>query len=198
ESDGDSARRLGNEFLYQELAKANVELFRERNVTRIVTTDPHAFNQFRKEYPDFGFEGTIIHHTELLAELLQAGRLKPTKAVDKRVTYHDPCYLGRYNGVYDPPRYILGRIPGLQLVEMERSRNKSMCCGAGGGSMFKEETGEQRINVLRTEQALATGARVIVTACPYCMTMMTDGTKAKGVEDDVETLDVVEVLALAI
>ncbi len=198
ESDGDSARRLGNEFLYQELAKTNVALFRERKVTRIVTTDPHAFNQFRKEYPDFGFEGTIIHHTELLAELLQAGRLKPTKAVDKRVTYHDPCYLGRYNGVYDAPRYILGQIPGVHLVEMERSRNKSMCCGAGGGSMFKEETGEQRINVLRTEQALATGARAIVTACPYCMTMMTDGTKAKGVEDDVETLDVVELLALAI
>ncbi|MCY0902102.1 MAG: heterodisulfide reductase-related iron-sulfur binding cluster [Firmicutes bacterium] len=198
ESDGDSARRLGNEFLYQELVEKNVEIFKEYGIRKIVTTDPHAFNTFRKEYPDFGFEAEIIHHTELLARLIDEGRLRPEHRVERRITYHDSCYLGRYNEVYTAPRYILSKIPGLELVEMERSRNKSMCCGAGGGSMFKEETGDMRINVLRTEQALATGATAIATACPYCMTMLIDGTKAKGVEDDVATFDVVELLAMAV
>ncbi|MCY0875376.1 MAG: heterodisulfide reductase-related iron-sulfur binding cluster [Firmicutes bacterium] len=198
ESDGDSARRLGNEFLYQELVEKNVEIFKSYGVKKIVTTDPHAFNTFRKEYPDFGFEAEIIHHTELLARLIDEGRLTPSKKVERLITYHDSCYLGRYNDVYTAPRYILSKIPGLELVEMERSRNKSMCCGAGGGSMFKEETGDMRINVLRTEQALATGATTIATACPYCMTMLIDGTKAKGVEDDIATFDVAELLAMAV
>ncbi len=198
ESDGDTARRLGNEFLYQELVQTNVELFKEYGVKKIITTDPHAYNNFKKEYPDFGLEAEVIHHTEFLAGLMKAGKIQPTKAVERTVTYHDSCYLGRYNDVYDAPRYILSRIPGLKLVEMDRTRNRSMCCGAGGGSMFKEETGKQRINVLRTEQALATGVTTIATACPYCMTMMIDGTKAKGVEEEVLTFDVAELLLQAI
>lgn len=198
ESDGDSARRLGNEFLYQELVERNVEIFKNYGVKKIITTDPHAYNAFRKEYADFGFEAEVIHHTELLAQLIDQGKLTPSKPVERKITYHDSCYLGRYNGVYSAPRYILSKIPGIELVEMERSRNKSMCCGAGGGSMFKEETGEQRINVFRTEQALETGATTIATACPYCMTMMIDGTKAKGVEDDIDTYDVAELLLQAI
>ncbi|OPG16758.1 (Fe-S)-binding protein [Ferroacidibacillus organovorans] len=198
ESDGDSARRLGNEFLYQELVERNVELFKAYGVKKIITTDPHAFNQFSKEYKDFGLDIEVLHHTQFLAELLKEGRIIPKQRVEKTVTYHDPCYLGRYNGEYDAPRYILEHIPGLTVLEMERSRNKSMCCGAGGGSMFKEETGEKRINVERTEQALATGATTIATACPYCMTMMIDGTKAKGVEEEIDTNDIAELLFMAI
>lgn len=198
ESDGDSARRLGNEFLSQELMAKNIEIFQSYGVKKIVTTDPHAYNAFLKEYPDFGFTAEIVHHTEMLARLIDGGNLHPVNRITRKVTYHDSCYLGRYNGIYDAPRYILGKIPGIELVEMERSRNKSMCCGAGGGSMFKEETGDQRINVLRTEQALETGASTIATACPYCMTMLIDGAKATGTEEQVDTLDVVELLLEAI
>ncbi len=198
ESDGDSARRLGNEFLYQELARRNVELFRAYGVKKIVTTDPHAYNQFRKEYADFGLSAEVVHHSELLAQLLDEGRLAPRHPVKRRATYHDPCYLGRYNEVYAAPRRVLARIPGLELAEMEKNRNKAMCCGAGGGSMFKEETGRRRINELRTEHALATGASVIATACPYCMTMMADGTKTKGVEDGVATYDIAELLLMSL
>ncbi|KPV42785.1 (Fe-S)-binding protein [Alicyclobacillus ferrooxydans] len=197
ESDGDSARRLGNEFLYQEFVERNVEIFKEYGVKKIITTDPHAFNTFKNEYPDFGFEAEIFHSTQFAAKLISEGKLKPKRAVNETITYHDSCYLGRYNDVYDPPRYILESIPGLKLVEMERSRNKSMCCGAGGGGMFKEETGT-RINVMRSKQAIDTGASIIGTACPYCMTMMIDGTKANGKEDDVSTYDVIELLAMSI
>lgn len=196
ESDGDSARRLGNEFLYQEFVQRNIEIFNEYGVKKIITTDPHAFNTFKNEYPDFGFEAEVYHSTQFAAKLLTEGKLKPTNHVEQTITYHDSCYLGRYNEVYDPPRYILESIPGVKLVEMERNRNKSMCCGAGGGGMFKEETGT-RINVMRTQQALETGASIIGTACPYCMTMMLDGTKANGAEDKMQTYDVIELLATA-
>lgn len=197
ESDGDSARRLGNEFLYQEFVERNIETFRQYGVKKIITTDPHAYNTFKNEYPDFGFEAEVYHATEFAVQLLQQGRLQPTVALNQTVTYHDSCYLGRYNGIYDAPRLILQAIPGVKLVEMERHHNKSMCCGAGGGGMFKEETGT-RINVLRAEQAIRTGATVIGTACPYCMTMMNDGTKAHGKEEEIQTYDVVELLAMSI
>jgi Fe-S oxidoreductase/nitrate reductase gamma subunit len=197
ESDGDSARRLGNEFLYQEFVQRNIEIFNTYGVKKIITTDPHAYNTFKNEYPDFGFEAEVWHSTQFAAKLLQEGKLKPKKPINQTITYHDSCYLGRYNDIYDPPRYILESIPGLKLVEMERSRNKSMCCGAGGGGMFKEESGT-RINVMRAEQAIETGASLIGTACPYCMTMMIDGTKAKGKEDDLHTYDVIELLAMSL
>ncbi|MDQ0189464.1 (Fe-S)-binding protein [Alicyclobacillus cycloheptanicus] len=198
ESDGDSARRLGNEFLYQDFVQRNIEVFKEYGVKKIITTDPHAFNTFKNEYPDFGFEAEEVwHSTQFVAKLLQEGKLKPTKKVEETITYHDSCYLGRYNDIYDAPRYILESIPGVKLVEMERSRNKGMCCGAGGGGMFKEETGT-RINVMRAKQAIDTGASIVGTACPYCMNMLIDGTKANGAEEDVSTYDVIELLAMSV
>jgi Fe-S oxidoreductase/nitrate reductase gamma subunit len=197
ESDGDSARRLGNEFLYQEFVQRNIEIFQTYGVKKIITTDPHAFNTIKNEYPDFGFEAEVYHSTQFAAKLIAEGKLKPKHRIDKTITYHDSCYLGRYNDIYDPPRYILESIPGVKLVEMERSRNKSMCCGAGGGGMFKEESGT-RINVMRAEQALETGAGIVGTACPYCMTMLIDGTKAKGAEDTLATYDVIELLAQSV
>lgn len=197
ESDGDSARRLGNEFLYQEFVERNIEVFNTYGVKKIITTDPHAYNTFKNEYPDFGYTAEVFHATEFAAKLLDEGKIKPTIAMDKKVTYHDSCYLGRYNGIYDAPRFILTSIPGVELVEMERHRNKSMCCGAGGGGMFKEETGT-RINVMRAEQAIHTGASIIGTACPYCMTMMNDGTKAHGKEEEIQTFDVIELLAMSL
>lgn len=195
---GDTARRIGNEFLFQEIAERNISEFEKNGVKKIVTIDPHAYNIFKNEYPDFGFEAEVYHHTQLLYDLVMEGRLKPTKAINERLTYHDSCYLGRYNGVYDPPREILRAIPGLELVEMDRSRENGMCCGAGGGLMWTEETTGNRINVARTEQALAVEPMVISSACPYCLTMLSDGTKAKEVEEDISTMDVAEILALSV
>lgn len=191
---GDTPRRLGNEFLFQELVSANIEAFTKYDVKKIVTIDPHAYNIFKNEYKDFGWEGEVLHHTELLYELVSTGRLKPNYEVNETIVFHDSCYLGRYNDVYDAPREILKAIPGVKLVEMERQRENSMCCGAGGGLMWMEEKVGDRINVTRTEQALATNASVISSGCPYCLTMLTDGTKAKEVEDKVGTYDIAELL----
>ncbi|WP_339180414.1 (Fe-S)-binding protein [Oceanobacillus sp. FSL W7-1293] len=195
---GDTARRIGNEFLFQEIAEKNIKQFTKNDVTKIVTIDPHAYNIFKNEYPDFGFEAEVYHHTQLLYDLVMSGKLKPQRAINERLTYHDSCYLGRYNGVYDPPREILKAIPGLELVEMDRSRENGMCCGAGGGLMWTEETTGNRINVARTEQALQVQPSMISSACPYCLTMLSDGTKAKEVEEDIGTMDVAEILALSV
>ncbi|MGY3718537.1 heterodisulfide reductase-related iron-sulfur binding cluster [Sutcliffiella cohnii] len=195
---GDTPRRLGNEFLFQELATNNIAEFEKNEVKKIVTIDPHAYNIFKNEYPDFGLEAEVFHHTEVLAELVQAGKLKPTVEVNETITFHDSCYLGRYNEVYDPPREILKAIPGVKLVEMERNRESGMCCGAGGGLMWSEETVGTRINVARTEQALAVNPSVISSGCPYCLTMMSDGTKAMEVDETVSTYDVAELLEKAI
>jgi Fe-S oxidoreductase len=191
---GDTPRRLGNEFLFQELATKNIEEFEKNEVKKIVTIDPHAYNIFKNEYPDFGFEGEVYHHTELLAQLVKEGKLVPKHAVNETITFHDSCYLGRYNEVYDAPRDILKAIPGVDLKEMERNRDTAMCCGAGGGLMWMEEETGHRINVSRTEQALAVNPSVISSGCPYCLTMLSDGTKAKEVEENVDTLDVAELL----
>lgn len=191
---GDTPRRLGNEFLFQELATKNIEEFEKNEVKKIVTIDPHAYNIFKNEYPDFGFEGEVYHHTELLAKLVKEGKLVPKHAVNETITFHDSCYLGRYNEVYDAPRDILKAIPGVDLKEMERNRDTAMCCGAGGGLMWMEEETGHRINVSRTEQALSVNPSVISSGCPYCLTMLSDGTKAKEVEDSVDTLDVAELL----
>lgn len=195
---GDTPRRLGNEFLFQELATANIAEFEKNNVKKIVTIDPHAYNIFKNEYPDFGLEVEVFHHTELLDQLVKTGRLKPKYAVDEKITFHDSCYLGRYNDVYDPPREILSAIEGVTLVEMERNRETGMCCGAGGGLMWMEEDTGQRVNVARTEQAMATEPSVISSGCPYCLTMLSDGTKAIEVEETVKTYDVAELLEKAV
>ncbi|MED0656329.1 (Fe-S)-binding protein [Anoxybacillus ayderensis] len=195
---GDTPRRLGNEFLFQELATANIAEFEKAGVKKIVTIDPHAYNTFKNEYPDFGFEAEVYHHTELLAKLVEEGRLVPKYEVNEVVTFHDSCYLGRYNDVYDAPRQILKAIPGVKLVEMARHRETGMCCGAGGGLMWMEETTGTRINVARTEQALEVNPTVISSGCPYCLTMLSDGTKAKEVEEKVGTYDVAELLEKAV
>ncbi|MBY7144764.1 (Fe-S)-binding protein [Virgibacillus sp. NKC19-3] len=195
---GDTARRIGNEFLFQEIAEKNIKEFEKNNVKKIVTIDPHAYNIFKNEYPDFGFEGEVYHHTQLLFDLLMNGKLKPRRQINQRLTYHDSCYLGRYNGVYDPPREILTSIPGLELVEMKRNKENGMCCGAGGGLMWSEDTTGNRINVARTEQAMAVESTMISSACPFCLTMLSDGTKAKDVDEDISTMDVAEILALSV
>ncbi|BAH46478.1 conserved hypothetical membrane protein [Brevibacillus brevis NBRC 100599] len=195
---GDTARRIGNEFLFQQLAQENIALFESYEVKKIVTCDPHAFNTFKNEYPEFGLNAEVYHHSELLAEWVKEGKLKPTKEVKERITYHDSCYLGRYNEIYDKPRVILEAIPGVEVVEMKRSGCDSMCCGAGGGLMWMEEHEGSRINVTRTEQALEVNPTEIASACPYCLTMMNDGIKTKEQEDHVKTRDVAEILADAI
>jgi Fe-S oxidoreductase/nitrate reductase gamma subunit len=195
---GDTPRRLGNEFLFQELATANIGEFEKAGVTKIVTIDPHAYNIFKNEYPDFGFKAEVVHHTELLHELVSQGKLKPQHAINETITFHDSCYLGRYNDVYDPPREILKSIPGVNLVEMKRNREEGMCCGAGGGLMWMEEDTGHRINVARTEQALEVSPGIISSGCPYCLTMLSDGTKAIEVEESVGTYDIAELLERSI
>ncbi|MRH43991.1 4Fe-4S dicluster domain-containing protein [Aquibacillus halophilus] len=195
---GDTARRIGNEFLFQELAEKNIKEFQKNDIKKIVTIDPHAYNIFKNEYPDFGLEGVeVLHHTQLLYDLVKSGKIKPVNEINEKLTYHDSCYLGRYNGVYDPPREILKSIPGIELVEMDRNKENGMCCGAGGGLMWMEEDTGTRMNVERTEQALRVQPTMISSACPFCLTMLSDGTKAKDVDQDIGTMDVAEILALS-
>lgn len=191
---GDSARRLGNEYLYQTLAQENVETLNGYGVKKIITSCPHCLNTLKNEYSQFGGNYEVIHHSQFLSGLVNEGKLKPQKSIDAACTYHDSCYLGRYNDIYAEPRAVVGSIPGLKLNEMERNMNKGFCCGAGGGRMWLDEHQGERINLNRTEQALGTGANMIVTACPFCLTMLEDGTKAKDVIETVKTRDLAEIL----
>ncbi|MEW9672122.1 (Fe-S)-binding protein [Ammoniphilus sp. 3BR4] len=191
---GDTARRMGNEFLFQQLCQENIANFQAYNVKKIVTICPHTYNTFKHEYPEFGLEAEVYHHTELIWKLIQEGRIKPTKEVQEAIAYHDSCYIGRYNDIYDIPREILKSIPGVGVLEMERNKQDAMCCGAGGGNMWMEETQGKRINVERTEQALRLNPTTIGSNCPYCLTMMNDGVKAKEAEEHVKTLDIAEIV----
>lgn len=195
---GDTPRRMGNEFLFQQLCADNIATFQKYKIRKIVTTCPHTYHIFKNEYPEFGLEADIFHHTELLNLWVNEGRLKPQYEVQERITYHDSCYLGRYNEVYEEPRSILRVIPGVVLVEQPRSRENSMCCGAGGGMMWMEETAGTRVNVARTEQLLSVNPTVISSACPYCLTMVEDGTKLKEVEERVKARDIAEILAMSV
>jgi len=191
---GDSARRIGNEYLYQTLVQANIEVLNGYEVKRILTMCPHCFNTLKNEYPQFGGHYEVMHYTQFLAEALREGRLNLNKPVEKVLTYHDSCYLGRANEVYEEPRQVLRSIPGLQLVEMERNRLTSFCCGAGGGRMWMEEKLGTRINQMRTDQALRTGASLVATACPYCLTMLSDGIKEKELEEKMAAYDITELV----
>ena len=191
---GDPARRLGNEYLFQLMAERTIESLNEHSFKKVITSCPHCFNVIGNEYPAFGGDYQVIHHSELLADLIIDGKLKPIQTINETVTYHDPCYLGRYNDVYDAPREILAAIPGLEVREMPRSREKSLCCGGGGGGLFNEVHSERRINEMRLEEAQGTGAEKVAASCPFCVVMFDSATKNIEGGDDMELEDVSELL----
>jgi Fe-S oxidoreductase/nitrate reductase gamma subunit len=192
---GDPARRIGNEYLYQMQAQQNIEAMNGAKVRKVIATCPHCFNTIKNEYPQFGGNYEVMHHTQLLARLVKEGRLQPTQAIEGKFTYHDSCYLGRWNDIYDPPRDVVGAIPGAELVEIERHHKRGFCCGAGGGRMWMEEKIGKRINHARVEQTLRTEAPRVATACPFCLTMFRDGISAKGAEGQLQVKDLAQYLA---
>ncbi len=191
---GDPARRIGNEYLFQEQAKANIATLESASVRKIVATCPHCFNTLKNEYPALGGNFEVVHHAELLDHLVREGKIVPGTGYSGTVTYHDPCYLGRHNRVFDEPRTVIDAIPGAHNVEMRRCRERGFCCGAGGARMWMEESIGTRVNVDRTLEALGTGADVVSTACPYCMIMLDDAVRANGKEDDVRVLDIAQLV----
>ena len=196
---GDPAKRAGNEFLFQMQAMGNIEVLNAYEVKKIVTACPHCFNTLKNEYPELGGKYNVMHHTQFLQELMNEGRLKVEggKFKGKRITFHDPCYLGRANNEYEAPRDLLRKLE-VELVEMKRCKARGLCCGAGGAQMFKDaEQGSKEINIERTEEALEVQPKIIAAACPFCNTMMTDGIKGKEKERDVEVLDIAEMIANA-
>lgn len=198
---GDPARRAGNEFLFQMMAYQNIQVLNQYGIRKIVTTCPHCFNTLRNEYPVLGGRYEVIHHTTLLQQLIDDGRIRLKEGGTfrgKRITYHDSCYLGRANDIYEAPRKVLEALDA-ELVEMKRCRSNGLCCGAGGAQMFKEEeAGTTRVNIERSREALETGAGLIASACPFCNTMMTDGIKLAEKEDSVQVLDVAELVAASL
>lgn len=194
---GDTARRLGNEYLADMAIQENIETMKKYNVKKVVTGCPHCFNTIKNEYPDFGFKAEVIHHSEMISNLQKEGKIKSGDVPDavKNVTYHDSCYLGRHNDVYESPREAISNTTGTKPKEMDRSKEKGLCCGAGGGRMWLEETIGTRINEERADEAIKTGASTISTACPFCMTMMNDGVKAHGKDKAVEVKDIAEIVA---
>jgi Fe-S oxidoreductase len=191
---GDPARRFGNEYLFQEMAKANIESLNAVGAKKIVASCPHCFNTIKNEYPELGGNYEVIHHAELLAHLIETGRLTAGGAYQGKVTYHDPCYLGRHNRVYAEPREVLESIPGVEVVEMHRCKGNGFCCGAGGARMWMEENIGKRVNMERTDEALGTGADIISTACPFCMIMLDDAVQANGKGDEVKVMDITGVI----
>jgi heterodisulfide reductase subunit D len=196
---GDPAKRAGNEFLFQMQAMTNIATLNSYDIQKIVTTCPHCFNTLKNEYPDLGGNYDVVHHTQLLQDLMDSGRLSVEGGsfTGKKITYHDSCYLGRANQVYEAPRAVLEKLDA-ELQEMKRCGSSGLCCGAGGAQMFKEaENGKLEINIERTDEALATGADIIAVNCPFCTTMISDGVKNRDKENDVEVLDLAELVAKA-
>jgi len=195
---GDPARRAGNEFLFQMMAYQNIQVLNGYGIKKIVTTCPHCFNTLKNEYPELGGNYEVIHHTTLIQQLINEGKIILKEGGDfkgKKISYHDSCYLGRANNIYEAPRQVLEALDA-ELVEMKRCRSNGLCCGAGGAQMFKEdEPGNTRINFERADEALATGAKIIASACPFCNTMMTDGLKNKEKENEVAVMDIAELVA---
>ena len=192
---GDPARRMGNEYLYQIMAQQNIETFNRYNVKKIVAICPHCFNNIKNEYPHLGGNYEVVHYTQFVSELIDQGKIKPVVELATTVAYHDSCYLGRHNGIYDEPRKIIEAIPGAKLAEMEQRRERGFCCGAGGGHLWTEESRGRRVNHLRTEQFLETGADTVGVSCPYCLQMFdegmgsVEGADGKGARDLLEILD---------
>jgi len=198
---GDPVRRAGNEFMFQMMAYQNIQTLNNYSIKKIVTACPHCFNTIKNEYKDLGGEYEVVHHTTFLQELIDQGKIRISEGggfKGKRITFHDSCYLGRANNIYEAPRKVL-EVLDAELVEMKRCRTNGLCCGAGGAQMFKEEEkGNTRVNWERTNEALDTGATVIASACPFCNTMLTDGVKTKEKEESVKVLDIAELVASAI
>ncbi len=195
---GDPARRAGNEFIFQMMAQSNIQVLNMYEVKKIVTTCPHCFNTIKNEYPALGGTYEVIHHTTYLQQLIDQGKIRLKEGGSfkgKKITYHDSCYLGRANNIYEAPRKVL-EILDAELIEMKRCRSKGLCCGAGGAQMFKEEEkGTDRVNFERGREAVETGASVVASNCPFCMTMLTDGVKEAGKEESVQVLDLAEIIA---
>lgn len=198
---GDPARRAGNEFMFQMMAYQNIQILDGYGIKKIVTACPHCFNIFKNEYPSLGGNYEVIHHAVFLQQLIDEGKIKMAEGGEfkgKKITYHDSCYLGRANEIYEAPRKVLEALD-IELVEMKRCRSKGLCCGAGGAQMFKEEEpGDVRVNIERSNEAIGTGAQIIAAACPFCNTMLTDGVKNKEKENEVAVLDIAELVAASI
>jgi Fe-S oxidoreductase len=198
---GDPARRAGNEFMFQMMAYQNIALLNGYGIKKIVTACPHCFNTLKNEYPELGGNYEVIHHATFLQQLIDEGKIKMKEEGSfkgKKITYHDSCYLGRANHIYEAPRKVLEAMD-VELVEMKRCKSNGLCCGAGGAQMFKEEEkGDKRVNFERTNEAIETGAAIIAAACPFCNTMMTDGVKNSNKEDDVQVLDIAELIAASL
>jgi Fe-S oxidoreductase len=191
---GDPARRLGHEYLFQTLAQSNIEVLKRYNIKKIVTGCPHCYNTIKNEYPQFDGNFEVIHHTELIAGLLKEGKIKITKGNYSSITYHDSCYLGRYNDIYQPPRQILKYLPDVKLIEMEKNKKRGFCCGGGGGRLWLEERIGQRISENRIDQVIAVKAQLVATACPYCLQMFGDAIKTKQTEETLKVKDIAELV----
>jgi Fe-S oxidoreductase len=195
---GESIRKTGNEDLFKRLARENIKTFIDHGVKKIVVSSPHCYHTFKNEYPEFMVHFEVVHISQFLCELMAQGRLTLSKAFDHKVTYHDPCYLGRHNTVYDDPRTVLTRVPGLELIEMPESRENSLCCGGGGGRIWMETVKGERFSDLRVAQAVETGAEVLATACPYCIANFEDSRLALKDEHALAIKDITEIVAEAI
>jgi Fe-S oxidoreductase len=191
---GESVRKAGNETLFKHLARENIKTFIDHGVKRILVSSPHCYHTFKNEYPEFKVSFEVVHVSQLLAELIAEGRLKPKKEYAKKVTYHDPCYLGRRNGIYDEPRAVLKAVPGLELEEMTEARENSLCCGMGGARIWMETAKGERFSDLRLQQAIGAGAEVLATACPYCITQFEDSRLTLKDDEAIQVMDITEIL----
>jgi Fe-S oxidoreductase len=188
-------RRLGEEYLYQTVAQENVEGMKQYKFRKVITHCPHCFNTIKNEFPQFGGTYEVLHHSQVIAELIAAGRIKPIKPIEGTVAFHDSCYLGRYNGIMEAPRQVARSVPGLKIVEPPRNRERGLCCGGGGGHRWMEVPSKKRVNVIRTEELLETGATVVGTACPFCLAMVDLGRKVTEAEERLAVKDVSEFVA---